>query len=232
MTKIAMLDGPLTIAYCDTRSEHEDNARFKADCERWFGQEVITLASDEYLDTWDVWERRRFISGPDGAPCTGLLKVEPRLKFQRPDDIHLFGYTNDKSDILRAKKIRENHFDLTIRTPLIERGLDKAACLALLQGAGIKEPVTYEMGFPNANCLPCGKATSPSYWALYRKHFPHGFARMAELSRRLGARLTRINDERIFIDEIPENWPVTQPILPTCDLLCGAQLKELTHDHH
>ncbi len=226
-TKLMIAEGPVTIAYCHTGAEHEDNDRFRADCEGWFGQPVEILRSPDYADTWEVWERRRFISGPDGAPCTGILKVGPRLDFQRPDDVHVYGYTNDASDITRAKRIRVNNFDMTIRTPLIERGLDKAACLALLQGAGIKEPVTYAMGFPNANCLPCGKATSPDYWALVRLHFPDKFARMAELSRRLGARLTRINDIRIFIDEIPADWPVTQPILPACDLLCGVTQADL-----
>jgi len=226
-TKLVLAEGPATIAYCDPGSEHEDNVRFRADCEAWFGQPVEVLKSPDYANTWDVWERRRFISGPDGAPCTGILKVGPRLDFQRPDDVHVYGFTADKSDMTRADRIRANNFEMTIRTPLIERGLDKAACLALLQGAGIKEPVTYAMGFPNANCLPCGKATSPDYWALYRLRFPEGFARMAELSRRLGARLTRINDVRIFIDEIPADWPVTQPILPACDLLCGVTQADL-----
>ena len=226
-TKLILQEGPATIAYCDTGSEHPDNARFRADCEKWFGQKVEILRAEKYKDTWDVWEKRKFLAGPEGAPCTGILKVGPRLEFQRPDDIHVYGFTNDKSDVNRAKRIRENNFDMTIRTPLIERGLDKAACLALIQGAGIKEPVTYAMGFPNANCMPCVKATSPDYWSLYRREFPEGFARMVELSRRLGARLTRINDERIFIDEIPEDWPVTQPLVPACDLLCGSAADEL-----
>lgn len=221
-TKLVLLEGPTTIAYCDTGSEHPDNARFMAECERWFGQAVTVLKSEKYTDTWDVWTRRKYLAGNEGAPCTGLLKVEPRLEFQRPNDVHVFGFTNDKRDVTRAKDIRANNFDMTIRTPLIERRLDKAACLALIQGAGIKEPVTYAMGFPNANCLPCVKATSPNYWALYRHHFPEGFARMVKLSRELGVRLTRIKNERIFIDEIPADWPMTQAIAPACDLMCGA----------
>lgn len=226
-TKLVLAESAATIVYCDPGSEHEDNHRFKADCEKWFGQSVEVIKSTKYADTWDVWERRKFISGPDGAPCTGILKIEPRLDFQLPDDIHIYGFTNDKNDITRANRIRANNFDMTIRTPLIERGLDKAACLALLQSAGIKEPITYSLGFPNANCVPCCKATSPDYWSLVRLRFPDKFNRMAELSRRLGARLTRINDERIFIDEIPKDWPTTQPILPACDLLCGATQAEL-----
>lgn len=226
-TKLILKEGPATIAYCDTGSEHPDNARFMADCALWFNQPVTVLRSQDYADTWDVWERRKYLAGNDGAPCTGLLKVTPRLDFQLPDDIHIFGYTNDKSDIRRASNLRANHPDLIIRTPLIEQGLDKAACLALVQSAGIKEPATYAMGFPNANCLPCPKATSPDYWSLVRLRFPDKFNRMAELARRLDVKLTRINDVRIFIDDIPSDWPVTDPIVPACDLLCGATAEDL-----
>ncbi len=28
------------------------------------------------------------------------------------------------------------------------------------------------------------------------------------------------NGVRIFIDEIPDNWPMTHPIAPACDFLC------------
>lgn len=228
-TRLALMDGPVTIVCCDTGSEHPDNARFARDCEKWFGQPITVLKSEKYADTWDVWDRRKFISGPDGAPCTSLLKIELRLAFQRPDDVHVFGYTNDVLDIKRAKQIRKNFFELNIRTPLIERGLDKAACLAIIQGVGIAEPETYAMGFPNANCLKsgCGKATSPGYWALHRRMFPEGFARTAALARKLGARLARINDVRIFIDEIPLDYPVTEAIAPACDLLCGATLRDI-----
>jgi len=214
-------------ATCETRSEDPDNERFLADVERWLGEPIIRLHSDEYEDTWDVWARRKFIAGPDGAPCTGILKLAPRIAFQRPDDIHVFGYTSDKTDVVRAKRFRENFFELSVVTPLIERGVDKAACLAILLSAGIQPALTYALGFPNANCIPCGKATSPDYWALVRKVRPVEFQRMAELSRRLGARLTRIADVRIFIDEIPADWPTTNPIAPACDFLCHLAAEDV-----
>lgn len=163
----------------------------------------------------------------DGAPCTGELKVMPRLAFQRPDDVHVFGYTADASDVRRAEVLRENWPELTIRTPLIEHGITKAGCLAMVMKAGIKPPRVYEMGFPNANCIPCCKATSPAYWALVRKEFPVEFHRMAELCRDVGARLTRIDDVRMFIDEIPEGYPVTEAIAPECDFLCSLAEQEI-----
>src|SRR5690606_9679958 len=145
------------------------------------------------------WEKRRYLAGVSGAPCTGLLKVEPRLAFQRPDDIHIFGYTADSSDVQRADALRENWPELNIETPLIDRGLTKAACFSLVESAGIKLPRVYAMGFPNANCIPCVKATSPAYWALVRERFPAEFDRMAKLSRELGVTLARVKGVRVFI---------------------------------
>ena len=221
------LSKPDVIAYCDTGSEDTDNARFLRDCERWFSRAVMRLKNEKWRDTWDLWETKKYLSGIAGAPCTGELKVQPRLAFQLPDDIHVFGYTADAADVKRAKTLRANWPELHVETPLIERGLTKAACLSMILSAGIAPPRVYALGFPNANCIPCVKATSPDYWALVRLHYPEQFARMAKRSRELGARLARLHNERVFIDEIPEDWPVTQAIAPECDFLCGLAEQEL-----
>lgn len=220
-TRMILREHPeAVIAYCETGSEHADNERFMADCTRWFNAPIIRLKSDEYEDCWDVWETTRWLAGINGARCTTEMKVAPRLAFQRPTDIHVFGYTADQRDIERAKQLRANYPELTVLTPLIDAGLDKAATLALVLSAGIELPVPYRLGFHNNNCKTCVKATSPDYWALVRKVYPADFARMAALSRQLSVRLTRINDVRIFIDEIPADWPTTNPIAPACDFLC------------
>lgn len=206
--------------YCETGAEHPDNERFMADCERWFGQTVTRLRSDQYADTWDVWEKTRWLAGIAGARCTIELKVGPRLAFQRPDDIHVFGYTADGPDADRALRLSETYPELTLRFPLIDRGITKAACLAMVERAGIALPPMYAMGFQNNNCIPCVKATSPAYWALVRKQFPAEFDRMARLSRELDVRLCRIDGERAFIDEIPADQETTNPLQPSCDFLC------------
>ena len=57
------------------KNEHEDNRRFLADCEKWFGQTVTVLRDEKYgADIIQVFRRRRFIKGQRGAPCTGELK--------------------------------------------------------------------------------------------------------------------------------------------------------------
>ena len=218
------------LCYCETGAEHPDNARFLADLTRWLNMPVKHLRSEKYDSTWQLWEKRRFLSGVHGAICTGELKVIPRLNYQLPSDIHVFGYTNDKADRKRANQLRETYPLLKIKTPLIDAGLNKANCLALIEAAQIKLPLMYAMGFQNNNCIPCVKATSPDYWSLVRREFPAEFGRMAKLARELNVRLTRIKDERLFIDEIPADWPCTDPIQPACDFLCSFAEMEMQHD--
>lgn len=221
----------VVFVYCDTGAEHADNSRFLSDLEVWYGVPIERIRSEKYSSTWQVWEDRGYLAGIEGAPCSGLLKLEPRLAFQRPGDLHVFGYTADRSDVLRANRFRLNWPDTRIETPLIDGGLDKRACLQMVENAGIKVPVLYRLGFPNNNCIPCVKASSPSYWALVRLRFPAEFERIAKLSRELGVKLAIIGREkgedgkarniRAFVDEIPADQPTLDPIVPSCDFLCS-----------
>lgn len=217
------------IARCDTNNEDPDNYRFESDVMRRLNRSVTLLKSDKYDSVWDVWQQRRYMAGIDGAVCTVEMKIAPRLAFQMPTDIHVFGYTADAGDVERFARLRENYPELTVRAPLIQRGITKASALAMVQDWGIELPRSYGMGFPNANCLQtgCVKASSPNYWSLYRLWFPANFARTAAYAREIGARLTRINDVRIFIDEIPADWPTINPIVPACDFLCHIIESEL-----
>jgi hypothetical protein len=215
------------LAYCETGAEHPDNERFLADLVRWYNRPIERLRSQRYASTWDVWEQRRYLAGIDGALCTVELKIMPRIAWQMPTDIHVFGYTADARDVERADRLRATYFEMEIRTPLIDEGVTKAGCLAIVERAGIKLPVMYGLGFHNNNCIPCVKATSPNYWANVRKHFPAEFERMAALARSLDVRLCRIKDERRFIDEIPDDWPTTDAVAPACDFLCHIAAQDL-----
>lgn len=237
-TKLALLDDPNTFpVYCEPGSEHPDNERFLTDCERWFDRRVTRIRSAEFADTWAVWQRRRYLSGVNGAPCTSELKVVPRLDFQLPSDVHVFGYTADKKDAKRAERMQAEYPNMNQRHLLVERGLTKANVLAMIQGAGIELPEMYKLGFGNNNCIPCVKSTSPTYWAAIRKHFPAQFERMVKLSRELDVRLVILRQEkdasgkrfnvRGFIDEIPADWPTLNPIAPACDFLCQSIEQEI-----
>jgi hypothetical protein len=217
------------VVHCDTGSEDEDNARFRAECVRWLNREIISLKNPDFADNYAVWTKRRYMSGVAGAPCTMEQKVTPRLAFQRPGDVHVFGYTFDTRDRIRFENFGKNYPDLIARAPLIEREITKANCLALMQDTGIEPPRTYAMGFPNANCLGsgCVKATSPDYWSLFRREFPERFAKTAALAREIGCRLVEIHKERVFLDELPADWPTLNPVAPACDFLCHINGQDL-----
>lgn len=228
MAKRVLKDHPeALVVYCETRSEHEDNERFLHDCEEWWGKNVTRLHSTRFEDTWDVWTRERYLSGVAGAPCSRALKFRVRLEFQLPTDIHYFGYTFDGNDKRRAKNFQNNHPELAIHYPLIEAKITKAGTLATLQRAGIDLPAMYLLGFHNNNCIPCPKAESPRYWARMRHFFPAQFWRIACIARKLNVRLCKIDGERAFIDDIPADHPMTDPIQPACDFACAEMEAEL-----
>jgi 3'-phosphoadenosine 5'-phosphosulfate sulfotransferase (PAPS reductase)/FAD synthetase len=49
------------IIFMDTHNEHEDTYRFKADCEKWYRQEIETISAigEKYDSIQDVWRLLR-----------------------------------------------------------------------------------------------------------------------------------------------------------------------------
>ena len=194
------------LSYIDTGSEHPDTERFLTDLEAWFGAPIERLRSDKYTDTWDVWVRRRFLRGPNGAGCTQHLKrlVREDLGIS-PETPQIWGYTSEELD--RAKTFRQHHHgEINCVFPLIDQRVTKADCYALVERAGIVLPAPYLLGFDINNCIPCVKAEGAKYWNRIRRHFPELFLRMARLERELGYALVRmtINGVKVavFLDEL------------------------------
>lgn len=183
--------------------EDEDNRRFLLDVERWLGIDVELATNPKYPEcsAEAVWAARSFMSGPHGAPCTIELKKGARQHWEQNNhaDWNVLGFTRDE-------KGRHDRFTLTERENvlpvLIDAGLTKEDCYRIIQEAGIELPRMYHMGYPNANCVGCVKATSPTYWNHVRAVHPEVFKRRAEQSRELGARLVRVKGERLFLDEL------------------------------
>lgn len=217
----------IIVARIHIPSEHPDNERFAADCERWFGQPIIELRSNQYTDTWDVWERRRYIAGIQGAPCTAELKRAVRYAYQHPSDHHIFGYAIDGTDPKRAIRLAENNFEISMEFPLMEARLRKADCHSIIRAAGIDLPAMYLLGFDNNNCIGCPKGGA-GYWNMIRKHFPAQFDRMAKLSRELGARLVKQDGARIFLDELRETTGRQKDeLVIDCSAFCDSAVEEL-----
>lgn len=191
------------VVNCDTRaSEHSDNYRFSAECEKWFGRPIIYIRNEDYVTVDEVFNRTRYMAGIRGARCTTELKKVPRLKFAAPDDVHVFGFTADEHD--RIVEFTARNSDLILKWPLFDNRITKSECYYRVEQAGIELPVMYKLGFDNNNCPGCVKATSPWYWDMIRKHFPEVFRRRCAQSRAIGCRLVRVNNVRVFLDELPE----------------------------
>jgi 3'-phosphoadenosine 5'-phosphosulfate sulfotransferase (PAPS reductase)/FAD synthetase len=202
--------------------EHPDNRRFLRDVAEWCGIEIEEFTASKYptASAVDVWELRKAMVFPHGAPCTVHLKKDARREWEvlhKPDQ-HVLGFTVEERD-------RHDRFTLTERENvipvLIDAAMTKGDCGDMIRAAGIKLPAIYDHGFPNANCLGCVKATSPTYWNHLRREFPEVFAERAEQSRRLGARLVRVDGGRVFLDELhpaAKGSPMWQ--MPACSLFC------------
>lgn len=205
--------------------EDEDNRRFLKDIEKWIGIEIESVVSARYPDqsAVSVWDKRKFMSGPMGAPCTLELKKYARQDWEKNNscDWHVLGFTLDE-------KKRHDRFVLTERSNvipvLIDERITKARCFSILESAGIKLPRIYSMGYPNANCIGCVKATSATYWSHVKQMHPDVFAARAEQSRRIGARLVRHQGKRLFLDELPDGAKGRS--MKTMDFECGIFCEE------
>ena len=210
--------------------EDEDNRRFLKDVEQWIGVPVETVLNSKYpsCSAVEVWEKRRFMSGPLGAPCTLELKKNARQEWEANNeaDYHVLGFTYDE-------KNRHDRFVLTERSNvlpvLIDEKITKSDCYRIIQQAGIELPRVYKMGYPNANCIGCVKATSPTYWNHVRKNHPDVFEQRAIQSRDIGTRLVRVKGERIFLDELdPDAKGQSMKGLDfECGLFCEERMEEL-----
>ena len=186
-------------------NEHPDNKRFLLDVQTWLGVDIYEAKSSKFPDQniVTVFDKKKYMSGVLGAPCTKELKKEARYEYEKKVKIdwHVLGFTIEEWQ--RQKKFNLHEERNTIPV-LVSELLTKDDCFRILQRAGIKLPEIYSLGFPNANCIGCVKSQSPTYWNLVRKTFPEIFEQRAEQSRRIGCKLIKVKGKRIYLDELKE----------------------------
>ena len=215
----------IVIARCIVKEEHPDNDRFAADCEQWFGLPITNMMNDKYNGSIvEVADKRGYVSGIAGAPCTMLLKKKVREDFQRPTDKHVFGYCAEEQDRWDSF-LDANNIDAV--SPLIERGLEHSDCLAMIENAGIELPVMYKLNYHHNNCIGCFKSGGKGYWNKIRTDFPLVFKERAEQTRRIGARLINDNNVHKFLDELEPNTGnyLEEPEIQ-CGIFCEMAQKE------
>ena len=235
---IALKSNPdAEIIYADTGAEHPDNWRFLADCERvLFKKKVTVLKHPKYRDLYDLFEKKEFLSSVRGAPCTTILKKETirdYLGMRLLEEAHVYGF--DVGEMGRIDTYRKNNPEVKMVLPLIDHGLSKANCLALLQRFDIEIPEMYKLGYSHSNCIGCVKG-GQGYWQAIKEDFPDIFDWFAKHERNIGAKLdngerkgaainkTYAGDKkrkRMFLDQWPEGIKADREFEISCGYSCG-----------
>lgn len=215
------------------QEEHADNRRFAQDAQVWFGREIVTLRNEKYnASAIQVWRRRQYIKGPSGAPCSLELKRKLLDEWKQPGDVMVFGYTMEEAD--RLDDFRERNPDRPVLAPLIERGLGKADCKAMIERAGIQLPYMYRLGYDNANCIGCPKG-GEGYWRAIRQDFPEHFEAVCALQDEIGPgswflryRSGPRKNERFPLRDLPAGEARRNESLPSCSFFCESAELEYT----
>lgn len=215
--------------------EHPDNRRFAADCERWFDRPIEYLRDTKYdASAVKVFETVGYIKGQRGAACTTRIKRGLLRTFEKPGDVLVLGFTAEEQD--RLDDWRENWPDRQIVTPLIDRGLTKDDCKAMVVRAGIELPMMYRLGYDNANCIGCVKG-GLGYFRAIREDFPQQFYRLAQAENKVAElhgenayilrhRSGPLKGQRFPLRELPDGPVYRGEPLPECGLFCAASEQE------
>lgn len=164
--------------------EDQDNRRFAADCEEWFGHPIAVLRDTKYgASTDEVWRRERYMKGPRGAPCSRALKRTLLGSIAQPGDTNVIGYTIEERD--RHDDLCEHFPDEAFSAPLINAFLSHDDCLTICHDAGLVLPLMYRRGYRNANCVGCPKG-GQAYWQAIREDFPVRFAKIMAIQEDIG----------------------------------------------
>ena len=216
--KIFIVNNPI-------KEEDEDNQRFLKDVEKWIGVEIQSAKNSNYksCSCVEVWEDRDYMSGTKGAPCTLELKKKARYEWeiQNRPDWTVMGFTKEEKGRFDNFQLKERPASLHVLSDIT-----KAECFFELIKAGIELPRIYKMGYPNANCIGCVKATSPTYWNHVRNVHPEVFNQRAEQSRNTGTkgvRLVRVKGKRILLDDLDPNAKggKMKDLNFECGIFCG-----------
>lgn len=225
------------IIYADTGSEHPDNERFMNDCiEKLFGGKSVTVVkSEKYSNIFEVFESRRFLASPAGAPCTtemNKIPIRDYLGDRLHTEVQVMGY--DAGEKRRIENFNKNNPEVHMASPLFDIGITKANALALLQRFNIELPKMYSLGYSNANCIGCVKAENLKYWAAIREDFPEVFEWYAKFERAIGRKENgkpigaAINKRyikgvrhQLFLDELPTDIKPKRETNIQCGYSCG-----------
>lgn len=236
-TKLALADYGAThdvfILNAFLKEEHVDNRRFLTDCERWFGRAATVLRNEKFgSSTIEVFRKKQYMKGQHGAPCSMELKRKLLDGWSQPGDMMVIGYTIEEED--RMEDFKDRNPDRPALWPLIERGLTKDDCKAMVLRAGIELPLMYRLGYDNANCIGCVKG-GEGYFRAIKQDFPVEFEELCQVQDEIGAGAylfrNRKTGERYSLRDIPPGPIRRNGNLPSCSFFCEAAERDISKDH-
>lgn len=213
--------GDVRIIYIHIDDQHPDTNRFIDDCESWFDVEIERLQSP-LKSVNNACRSAGFVNSPYGASCTRLLKKRVRKMWESDrNEVYDYVWGFDVSELKRAKRISETTPDCKHIFPLMDAGIDKRMAHGILESAGIKRPLMYEMGYPNNNCIGCLKG-GMGYWNKIRCDFPEVFELRCQLEEIVGGRVFKGFNLR----ELPQDkGRKLKVIVPECGIFCEENKK-------
>lgn len=205
------------IIYQHIDDQHPDTMRFVRDCEGWFGK-PITIQQSKYKSVENVCLAMRYVNGPDGAPCTKLLKRRERQQWEQAtaffEHIDLV-WGLDAEEKKRADNMVERVTGYKHVFPLIDNGITKETAHGMLREAGINRPAMYDLGYSNNNCIGCVKG-GMGYWNKIRVDFPDVFKGRAEMERIIGGTCIK----GVYLDELDPDRGRKTVAIPACFGTC------------
>ena len=215
--------------YCKVAEESPDSCDFLQQFAYKLNIPVKTIGDESYnYSIYEVFRKRQFIKGPNGAPCTMILKKNVRKKYQREGDIQVFGYTAEEGG--RVDRFIDSNNDVDADFILHDRGITKKECLEWVQDVGLALPTMYKLGYANNNCIGCVKG-GMGYWNAIRVDFPEAFNKMALLEREVGHAINKDQEGPVYLDVLASdrgNFTRDQP--GDCGFTCEWQQEELFNE--
>lgn len=212
--------------YCRVVEEHPDNLTFIEKFTQATGIPVKIIVNEKYEGSiYNVFDDRKFLKGPHGAPCTTKLKKDMRRNYRADEQDHLdhvFGYTID--EMARADRFKASNRNVSADFILIDNGLTKADCFRILENMGLELPAMYKLGYLNNNCIGCVKG-GMGYWNKIRRDFPEAFDKMAKKEREFNHALNKDKDGKVFLDELdPDRGNYVADSPGDCGFTCETRV--------
>ena len=131
--------------FTDTGKELPEVYEYLGRLEGFLGKPIHRLNADRDFDFW-LKQYNNFLPSPQTRWCTRQLKIKPFQEWIKRDlaDGHtVHSYVAIRADEAGRSGMVSKQHNLKVHLPFVEKGLDKAAIIELLDASGLGLPAYY-----------------------------------------------------------------------------------------